>query len=326
MVSESLLFSYPEIESFLENCAKDLRTSITRSDTGDLLKEAYKLIAPLEIFGYCPYYVESMKQNYVWPYDTESAAEAYSYRVLVFAAAYFIWKPWFWFDEFRPYYKTFIGQQGGIANKFKDWEKEAKQKDLRLNGSEVEKKLKDIGWLNFHRNPWDKITDNFEPEVMVRILDQYKTLEKKKFILDCMEAFCLIRPQFAYMLDAERPGSIAKYREWIGREMEIVPHYVKDSYATYEKDYMVVHHVDNHGNHGHIAGHSIPYCFFATMSHAIGHWGCDADKPMGDYSNLSWNCFILRQIVFLWNKFNKTQKLPDSEEGFERIGSSYTFS
>ena len=309
-----------EITFFLINCARDLGTSLTEGTVFGLIDEAYELVAPLELFGSCPYYIESMKQDYVWPYETKSDAEAYHCRVLVFATAYFL------LDSnkyiMRSYYKAFIGQQGEIIDKFKAWEAAAEK--LNFDYAVRKKRcLKDIRNYDFHRNPWDKITDNFEPEVMVRILDQYKTLEKKKYILDCMEAFCLIRPQFAYMLDAERPGSIAKYREWIGKEVKFDPYSFKESYATYEKDYMVVHHVDNNGNLGHIAGHHIPYFFFETMSHAIGHWRYDADDPMENYSNLSWNCLILRQIVFFWNKFNKTQKLPDSEEGFERIGNEY---
>lgn len=310
---------FQEIKSFLENCAKDLGMTI---NIIGVIEEAYKLVGPLELFGFCPYYIESMKRDYVLPYYIDSAAEAYNRRVLVFATAYFLMGRSIKYIM-RSYYKAFIGQQGDIIDKFKAWEKEAEKMRLDFDCFEKKCQLKDIRWRDFYRNPWDKITDNFEPEVMVRILDQYKTLEKKKYILDCMEAFCLIRPQFAYMLDAERPGSIAKYREWIGREMEIVPHYVKDSYANYEKDYMVVHHVDNDGIFGHIAGHSIPYEFFAWMSHAIGHWQCDADKPMGDYTDLSWNCFILREIVFLWNKFNKTEVLPNSEDGFEYVGNEH---
>ena len=309
---------FQEIESFLENCAKDLGMTIV---IGEVIREAYKLVAPLELFGSCPYYIESMKRDYVWPYDTESDAEAYHCRVLVFATAYFL------LDSnkyiMRSYYKAFIGQQGDIIDKFKAWEKETEKIRLDFDCFKKKCQLKDIRWRDFYRNPWDKITNNFEPEVMVKILDQYKTLEKKKYTLDCMEAFCLIRPQFAYMLDAERPGSIAKYREWIGKEVKFDSYGFKKSYANYEKDYMVVHHVDNYGIFGHIAGHSIPYRFFARMSDAIGHWRCDADKPMGDYSNLSWNCLILSRIVFLWNKFNKTQKLPDSKEGFEKIGNEY---
>ena len=309
---------FQEKESFLENCAKDLGMTI---DIRGVINEAYELVAPLELFGPCPYYIESMKRDYVWPYYIDSAAEAYNRRVLVFATAYFLMGRSIK-NRMRSYYKAFIGQQGEIIDKFKAWEAAAEK--LHFDYAFRKKRcLKDIRKYDFYRNPWDKITDNFEPEVMVKILDRYKTLEKKKYILDCMEAFCLIRPQFAYMLDAERPGSIAKYREWIGKEVKFNSYSFKESYAIYEKDYMVVHHVDNNGNSGHIAGHSIPYEFFATMSHAIGHWQCDADNPMGDYSNLSWNCLILRQIVFLWNKFNKTQKLPDSKEGFEIIGNNY---
>ena len=310
---------FQEIKYFLENCAKDLDILHFEGYVFALVREAYKLVAPLELFGFCPYYIESMKQDYVRPYYIESDAAAYNRRVLVFATAYFLLVGSVSKSDMRSYYKAFIGQQGDIIDKFRAWVKEAEEKHLDFDCFEKEFRLKDIREYGFYRNPWDKITNNFEPEVMVRILDQYKTLKKKKYILDCMEAFCLIRPQFAYMLDAERPGSIAKYREWIGREMEINPHYVKDRYATYEKDYMVVHHVDNDGIIGHIAGHYIPYGFFETMSHAIGHWRYDADDPMEDYSNLSWNCLILRQIVFFWNEFNKTQKLPNSEDGFERI-------
>lgn len=313
---------YQEEEYFLENCANDLGMAIV---IDEVIREAYKLVAPLELFGFCPYYIESMKRDYVWPCGTDSAAEAYHCRVLVFATA------WFLLDGFqkdedimRSYYKAFIGQQGDIIDKFKAWEKEAEKMRLDFDCFEKEFRLKNIREYGFYRNHWDKVTGNFEPEVMVRILDQYMTLEKKKYILDCMEAFCLIRPQFAYMLDAERPGSIAKYREWIGKEVKFNPYSFKESYANYEKDYMVVHHVDNDGSSGKIAGHSyLPYEFFETMSHAIGHWRCNADKPMGDYTDLSWNCLILRKIVFFWNKFNKTQKLPDSEEGFERIGDEY---
>lgn len=314
---------FQKIASFLENCAKDLGMTI---DIDEVIEEAYELVAPLELFGFCPYYIESMKRDYVWPYYIDSAAEAYNRRVLVFATAWFLLYDLFDFykdeDIMRSYYKAFIGQQGEIIDKFKAWEAAAEK--LHFDYAFYRKTdLKAVRLYGFHRNPWDKITDNFEPEVMVRILDQYMTLEKKKYILDCMEAFCLIRPQFAYMLDAERPGSIAKYREWIGKEVKFNPYSFKESYANYEKDYMVVHHVDNDGIFGPIAGHYIPYYFFETMSHAIGHWQCDADKPMRDYSNLSWNCFILRQIVFLWNKFNKTQKLPDSKEGFEKIGNEH---
>lgn len=309
---------FQEIESFLENCAKDLGMTIV---IGEVIREAYKLVAPLELFGSCPYYIESMKRDYVWPYNTESDAEAYHCRVLVFATAYFL------LDSnkyiMRSYYKAFVSKQGGYVDQFKAWEAAAEK--LHFDYAFYrERDLKDIRKYDFYRNPWDKITDNFELEVMVRILDQYKTLEKKKFILDCMEAFCLIRPQFAYMLDAERPGSIAKYREWIGKEVKFDSYSFKVSYANYEKDYMVVQHVDYKDNVGHIAGRwNVPYRFFETMSHAIGHWRYDADEPKEDYSNLSWNCFILREIVFLWNKFNKTQKLHDSEEGFERIGYEY---
>lgn len=313
---------FQEIESFLENCAKDLGMTIDIRGAG-VIEEAYRLVAPLELFGSCPYYIESMKRDYVWPYYIDSAAEAYNRRVLVFATA------WFLLDGFqkdkdimRSYYKAFVSKQGGYVDQFKAWEAAAEK--LHFDYAFYrERDLKAVRWYGFHRNPWDKITDNFELEVMVKILDKYRTVEDRKLLLDYMESFCLIRPQFAYMLDAERPGSIAKYREWIGKEVKFDSYSFKESYANYEKDYMVVHHVDNHGNHGHIAGHSIPYCFFATMSHAIGHWRCDADKPMGDYSNLSWNCLILSRIVFFWNKFNKTQKLPDTEEGFERIGDEY---
>lgn len=304
---------FQETESFLENCAKDLGMTI---NIRGVINEAYRLVAPLELFGFCPYYIESMKQDYVWPCGTDSAAEAYNLKVLVFATA------WFLLDgsdkrNMRSYYKAFVSKQGGYVDQFKAW-KAAEEKLHFVYAVRKKRCLKDIRNYDFHRNPWDKITDNFEPEVMVRILDQYKTLEKKKYILDCMEAFCLIRPQFAYMLDAERPGSIAKYREWIGKEVKFNPYSFKESYANYEKDYMVVYHVDNDGIFGHIAGHSIPYEFFARMSHAIGHWRSDPDKPKLDYGRLSWNCLILRWIVFLWNKFNKTQNLPNSEEDFER--------
>lgn len=313
---------FQEIKSFLENCAKDLGMTIY---IRGVIREAYELVAPLEIFGFCPYYIESMKRDYVWPYYIESDAEAYNLKVLVFATA------WFLLDGFqkgkdimRSYYKAFVSKQGGYVDQFKAWEAAAEK--LHFDYAFYrERDLKDIRKYDFYRNPWDKVTGNFEPEVMVRILDGYKKVENKKHLLDYMEVFCLIRPQFAYMLDAERPGSIAKYREWIGREMEIVPHYVKDSYATYEKDYMIVQYVNDDFLTGlHIGGRSLlPWDFFATMFHAVGNWRCDADKPKGHYSNLSWNCLILSRIVFLWNKFNKTQKLPDSKEGFERIGNEY---
>ena len=311
---------YQEIESFLENCAKDLDILRFEGYVFALIHEAYELVAPLELFGFCPYYIESMKRDYVWPYDTDSAAEAYHCRVLVFATAYFLLG--FFSDKFNlySYYKAFIGQQGDIIDKFKAWEKETEKIRLDFDCFKKKCQLKDIRWRDFYRNPWDKITDNFEPEVMVRILDQYMTLEKKKYILDCMEAFCLIRPQFAYMLDAQRPGSIAKFREWIEKES----YHFKEKKASYGKDYMIVQHVNYRDGSGHIGGRSkLPLGFFATMKDTIGNWPIYADEPSEVFDGLSLNCMILHWNVCIWNKFNKTQKLPDSEEGFERIGNNY---
>lgn len=306
---------FQEKESFLEDCAKDLRIRI---EVINVIQEANKLVAPLRIFDYCPYYIESMKQDYVWPYDTESAAEANNFRVLVFATAYFLLDS-YEKNKMRSYYKAFVSKQGGYVDQFKAWEAAAEK--LHFDYAIIKKNhLKDIREYDFHRNPWDKITDNFEPEVMVRILDRYETLENKKRVLDCMEAFCLIRPQFAYMLDAERLGSIAKFREWIGKEEKFDPK-LKKEYAAYEKDYFVVQNVNNGEFWGHIGGRArLPHDFFTTMSHAIGLEWCDSDEPDWNSTRLNWNRKMLYWVIVQWNKYNKTEVLPNSEEGFEYVG------
>lgn len=293
---------YDEIMSFLQNCAKDLGMTIDIIRGAGVIEEAYKLLAPLELFGFCPYYIESMKRDYVWPYYIESDAAAYNRRVLVFATA------WFLLDGFqkdkdimRSYYKAFVSKQGGYVDQFKAWEAAAEKLNFDYAFGK-RRDLKDIRKYGFYRNPWDKVTGNFEPEVMVKILDRYKTVEDKKLLLDYMETFCLIRPQFAYMLDAQRPGSIAKFREWIEKES----YHFKEKKASYGKDYMIVQYVNDDFFTGlHIGGRSVlPWDFFAMMK---------------DTGGLSLNGMILHWNVCIWNEFNKTQKLPDSEEGFERI-------
>lgn len=187
-----------------------------------VIDEAAVLVCTLRRFYYCPYFIEDMKKKYVWPEKAISPDNADNFRILVFVTAYLMLDN-IDISRMHPFCDEYIGGNNPVNEKFKTWRDEGRNV-LESFHLTLSSRLYDINYLEtVERKPWDKITDNFNAEVMVKVLDRYMTFENKNRVLDYIEAFCLIRPQFAYMLDAERPGSIMKFREWIKKDVKISP-------------------------------------------------------------------------------------------------------